>query len=396
MAVTRRTLLRAGAVGAAASLAPLVASCSRLWVAPRGEGGGGAGPLLVVIFLRGGADGLHLVPALGDPHYARLRGSLALGSGLPFAAGFALHPAFEALQPLVERGELAVVHAAGSPHPTRSHFEAQDFMEAGLPGARRIAEGWMTRALGPVTDEAAFSALALSSELPVSLYGSDALALSGGVGLPRSRPLRAALDALYAGGDGDPVRSAGRRALARLGRLERLGIPRDLRAWGVRSLGARARALLKLERSGLEIRAAFLDDSGWDSHFAQGAESGAVAARVRELGGAIAALVEGARRHRELRLVVMSEFGRTVRPNGAGGTDHGHGGVMLVTGAGVRGGLYGDWRGLAPGELYEGRDLPVRTDFRSVLFELLRAHLGARPPAGTFPGFEPAPLGLLS
>lgn len=358
-------------------------------------------PLLVVVFLRGAADGLHLVPPAGDRTYERIRdGALRLDATLPFADGFALHPAFEPLQFLVERGQLAVVHAAGSPDPTRSHFDAQDSMEAGTPG-RHAHDGWLARALGPTSDTALFSRIALTSQLPLSLRGSRALALSepGRLSLGRlPRAERERLEALYAGGDAsDPVVVAGRRALEAAAQLREL--PTDLAPLrppgrGDRSLVPRIETLRALATGSSVVEAAFLDMGDWDTHANQGGTEGRAAGRIGDLADGITALFRGFETGREVTCLVMTEFGRTVRPNGTGGTDHGHGSVMLVAGPRVRGGVHGEWRGLETAQLYEGRDLPVLTDYRDVAAEVLQAHTGRALAAGVFPGHRAARLGL--
>jgi uncharacterized protein (DUF1501 family) len=167
------------------------------------------------------------------------------------------------------------------------------------------------------------------------------------------------------------------------------------RSRGGRGLEASVETLLALERSGIPVRAAMLESGGWDTHSGQGREQGQLAGRIGELARALQTLLDGAGQHRELVLFVLTEFGRTVRPNGAGGSDHGHGSVMLVAGPRVRAGVHGDWPGLEERALWEGRDLPVSVDYRSVLFEVLRAHLGQVPPVETFPGFDPQPVGVL-
>jgi uncharacterized protein (DUF1501 family) len=414
--VTRREFAGLAALGL------LAAAGTPLWLAPRRARAAGDG-LLVVVFQRGGSDGLHLVPPVGESEYARLRGALALSRQdvLPFVPGFGLHPDCAPLQPLLERGELAVVHAAGSRHPTRSHFEAQELMELGAVGRGRATDGWMSRALGGVREGRLFSAVAISEESPLSLQGSGALA----IGDPRAFSLGgaspaalASLEEAYAVEPHDPVSAAGRQALAAAASLRAAHAERDLsvaRDSGVaRALGvARARALcgtrsarsggsrallsqrvdllLALEERGLGIEAAFLDSWGWDTHANQ---AGVMGRRVRDLCEAIAKLVGAARGRRDVRVVVMTEFGRTVRPNGSGGSDHGCASAMLVAGTGVRGGLHGEWPGLRA--LYEDRDLAVGTDYRSVLFEVVRAHTGAAPPPHVFPGFEPSPVGLFA
>ncbi|MBW2415412.1 MAG: DUF1501 domain-containing protein [Deltaproteobacteria bacterium] len=391
--------MRQGAFGVlAAGALPiwLASGPARAAAARRGD------PLLVVIFQRGGADGLHVLPPLGDPGYARLRGALALDDALPFAGDFRLHPALEKLAPLVDRGELAAVHAAGSPDSTRSHFSAQDVMEAGTPGGRRIVDGWLARALQDA-DAGAFDALALTDSLPFTLRGSGAFAMADPrrFGVPGASPR--ALDALERAytrsGPGDAFGDSARRALGAIGEFRSqtgFRAPRGAGRPARAQLEVRARALVELERTGLPMSAVMLESSGWDTHLRQGTDKGTMRQPLRDLAAGVSVLHRGLAERRDLLVVVMTEFGRTVRPNGSGGSDHGHGSAMLVIGPRVRPGVHGAWPGLQPDRLWEGRDLPVANDYRHVLWEVLRAHLGRAPPAATFPGFDARPLGLLA
>ncbi len=408
MVLTRRRLLRLGGFSVAALVgAPLWLSPRRSRAAPPGQR-----PLLVTIFLRGAADGLHLVPPVGDTGYARARGALALTKTLPFTDGFGLHPALAALQPLVERGELAAVHAVGSGDRSRSHFEAQDRMELGDPDRRDSGRGWLARALAGANDADPFAALALSNALPLALQGSGGFA----IGDPSSFGLegvdanaRQTLAACYAAAGADPVASAGRRALGALAdyaqRAPQAAPPTAAagatkrRGEGRRAdppLPERVRQLLALEQAGLPIRAVALECHGWDTHQRQGLETGGMARPMQELATGLAALADGLRGRRDWLVVVMTEFGRTVRANGSQGSDHGHGSVLLLAGPRVKAGVHGKWPGLAEDALYEGRDLAIATDYRHVLHEVLAAHLGQSPPAGTFPGFAPEPLGIVA
>ncbi len=395
LTLSRREFLRAAGVA-------LAATGASLWLAPRAGAGADSGePLFVVVFLRGGADGLHLVPPTGDPSYTRLRGALAISNAAPFVPGFGLHPELAPLAPLAASGELAVIHAAGLPSPTRSHFEAQDLMELGVVETGGAHDGWLGRALGPTLAHAgsAFGAVALGPELPLGLRGSSALSLADPARIAAgfARPgVREGLSARYAGGD-DLVRRAGRGALAAAAELMRVfpaasapgsarprqGQPGGRRGGGL-GLAAQTRTLGTLLDAAVPVRAAWLESTGWDSHVGQG-RGGALTAALRDLGAALPALADTLRRRGGTALV-MTEFGRTARPNGSGGTDHGHGSALLVVGPRVRGGVQGDWPGLAG--LHEDRDLPVTNDWRDVAAALLRAQLGA-PPAGTFPGFDP-------
>ncbi len=404
MGLTRRHFLRVGGAGLAAG----AALPSWLSAAPvRAFTGEPGAPLLIVVFLRGGADALHLAPPLRDRRYRRLRGDLALERPLEesgFSRAFGLHPALAPLRPVIEAGRLALVPAAGSPHPTRSHFEAQDFAELGTSQGVPQGEGWLARGLREVADESAFSALAIASRAPLALRGAGAFALEaeGGLGLRgASGALQRELERAYAeASPGDPVAVAGRHALAVARDFERLlgrgaGLRSRRPGRGGSELERAAEQVLRLEQAGLPLRALWLESGDWDTHTAQGLEEGRMARALGDLARAVLRLDAGLAPRRDYALVVSTEFGRTVRPNGSGGTDHGHGSALLVAGTRVRGGVHGAWPGLGEAKLHEGRDLPVATDVRSVLWELLRAQLGGDPPSDTFPGFEAEPLGLL-
>jgi uncharacterized protein (DUF1501 family) len=413
MGLNRREFIRAGGMGllvaAGAPGSARAGVTEALAAAARGPSGGaaagGGAPLLIHVFLRGAADGLHLVPPTGDPGYTKLRGELALNETLPFTRTFSLHPELAALTPLVERRQLAVIHGAGSPDATRSHFEAQDIMEVGGT-ATGLEDGWLTRGLRGANDVDAFASLALTGEQPLALRGSGAFAIDDPAhfGLPgASHRARSAIEASYRDA-GDPAGLAGARALAALSEYERAttaGRTPESRRFarrrrpGNQTLANCAEQLLAIDRSGLGLRAACLESDDWDTHANQGTEQGRMAGRIRDLGDALAALAAGLGSERDWLVVVMTEFGRTVRPNGSRGSDHGHGSVMFVAGPRVRGGAFGDWAGLSHEHLYEGRDLPVLTDWRSVLHEVLGAHIGGAPPADTFPGFTPESLGLV-
>ncbi len=399
MAVTRRRFLRLAASGA------VVLGGLPVWRTARAAEP--AAPLLVVVFLRGGADALSLVPPLGEPLYTDLRGPLAVDGALPFAAGFGLHPSLAPLSALVDAGRLAVVHCAGSHDSSRSHFEAQDRMELGSGERPRWSEGgWLTRALGEVEADAPFRQLAFGFESPASLHGADAFA----IGRPQvfrlggaSPEARAALEHRYAEAADGPLGHAGVRALNAARAVRRAVLEGGLRPGAAlqemrADPAARAETrpgsglflrqiegLAKLDAAGFAIEAAALDIDGWDTHAGQ---QGAFARAAGSLASGLAELTRSFEARRTLRIVVMTEFGRTVRPNGSRGTDHGHGAVMLVSAPDVRGGLHGDWRGLSEPALFEGRDLPVTTDYRLVLREVLRAHLGSAPPRNTFPGLQ--------
>jgi len=412
--LTRRSFLDLGARGlAAASLAPLWLDGAVAQALGRSE----RPPFLAVIFLRGAADGLHLVPPTGDRNYARARASLALEKSLPFATGFGLHPRLEALQPLVEAGHLAAIHACGSPRVNRSHFEAQDLVEAGEGDSPRLHSGWLARGLRRERESNPFASVALTSMRPLSLAGSGSFALAdaGDFGLPGASDEARRRLALDYGSEPDrDLSRSGTLALEALAEFESK-VARNFRehSFGERNFGERrggprhrrrgrrggelthrVSELLSLEAAGLPIDTAFLESDGWDTHQNQGTEKGQMANHIADLGTAIADLAAGLEGRREWQVFVHTEFGRTVAPNGSRGSDHGHGSVALVAGSRVRGGVYGDWPGLRERDLSEGRDLKVTSDYRSVAWEVLKGHLGATPPPDTFPGFRPQALGF--
>jgi uncharacterized protein (DUF1501 family) len=382
-----------------------------LWPLGAGASTGGAGvpKRLVVILLRGAVDGLNVVVPYGEEAYYAARPTIAItkpgaaeGAALALDERFALHPALAALVPLWEGKQLAFVHAAGSPDPSRSHFDAQLFIENGTPGRRGTADGWMNRLLaalpGPHTPTAA---LAVGPILPQILKGRMAVAnlpLGPAAGNPLAvdRPEVAdAFDRLYSGND--PIGRAWRQG--RAARVELIaGLPPAPDAAGnaappPNGFPVQAQRLAGLLQRNHNIRLVAASLGGWDTHVRQGHHSGQLADRLRPLGDGLAAFAQGLGRDWDNTVVVvLSEFGRTVRENGDGGTDHGHGNVIWVLGGAVHGGrVYGEWPGLGADTLYEGRDLAVTTDFRTVLAAVLGRHLrlSDRALAQLFSGFTP-------
>jgi uncharacterized protein (DUF1501 family) len=364
---------------------------------------------LVVVMLRGAVDGLNVVVPHGDAAYYEGRPTIAIkapgsgdGAALPLDGHFGLHPALAALMPLWDAKQLAFVHAAGSPDPTRSHFDAQLFIENGTPGKRASADGWMNRLLAAMPEaRGPTAAVAVGPVLPQILRGKMAVAnLPMGPAaanpMPIDRPeIASAFDKLYARNDaiGQSYRQ-GREARGELiGNMSKEQEMADNGAPRPNSLPAQANRLAGLIARDRNIRLAFLNFGGWDTHVRQGADKGQLADRLRPLGEGLATFAKGLGPDwRDTVMVVISEFGRTVHENGNGGTDHGHGNAIWVMGGPVRGGrVYGSWPGLASAALYEGRDLAVTTDYRTVLAGLVERHL--RLPdaalAQIFPGLPP-------
>lgn len=348
---------------------------------------------LVVVMLRGAVDGMNVVAPMGDANYARLRPTIGLaaagqeGGALALDSYFGLHPALAPLLPLWQQKKLAFVHASGSPDPTRSHFDAQDFMESGTPGARSTADGWMNRLVSLLPGEATASrALSIGPVMPRILAGpAAAVNLANGAAGTRAdvldRPaVGSAFDQMYAGhprfgrayADG---RSAHKEVME--ASMSREMQAADNGAPLPNGFPDDAARLATLMRNNPRIQVAFVALGGWDTHARQGAETGQLAGRLAPLGLGLATLAERlGPMFADTTVIVMSEFGRTARENGNGGTDHGHGNAMWVLGGQVAGGkVYGDWQGVGDDALHEGRDLPVTTDFRSVLAQVAERHL---------------------
>jgi len=364
---------------------------------------------LVVIFLRGAVDGLNVVVPYAERTYYEVRPTIAIGGpgtelgALPLDERFGLNPALAPLMPLWNDGKLAFVHAAGSPNSTRSHFDAQLFIENGTPGDSTTRDGWMNRLLAVLpAPHGPTDAVSVGPTLPQILRGSLPVAnLPLGPQAARPMPLdrseiSRAFDRLYAGND--PLSVAYREA--REARAELLGdLASEMRranngAPPPTGFPMEAARLARLIRRDRNIRLAFASLGGWDTHVNQGKGKGQLANRLKPLGEGLAAFAKGLGQDWDDTIVaVISEFGRTIHENGNGGTDHGHGNVVWVLGGNVRGGrVYGDWPGLAKAELYQGRDLAVTTDYRSVFAAILERHLGLADNqlAQIFPNLPPA------
>jgi len=374
--------------------------------------------VLVTIFQRGAMDALAALPPLGGGELARLRPRLAMsaarsagdGALLDLGVGFGLHPALAPLAPLFRSGELAAVHAVGSPDPTRSHFDAQDYMETGTPGRKGTPSGWLNRVCGELGHDASpFRAVSLTSALPRALHGPEpAVAVSRledfAVRVPGSaRTSRAAgrgFEALYAQTTAELLQETGRETFDAVDMLSTAALERYRPAAGATypgsPLGDALRQVAQLVKADVGLEVAFAESGGWDTHVAQGTAQGSFARRADDLARSIAAFWTdlGAERDRVL-LMTMTEFGRTARENGSGGTDHGHGSALFLLGGDVAGGrVHGRFPGLREEDLYEGRDLPVTTDFRSVFAEVAARHLGVEEPARLFPGWREERVGL--
>ncbi|NUU00913.1 DUF1501 domain-containing protein [Herbaspirillum robiniae] len=357
---------------------------------------GDGAPRMVVVFLRGAVDGLNVVVPHGDPEYYRARPTIAVArpgqanGAIDLTGYFGLHPALQALMPYWEAGQLAFVHASGSPDASRSHFEAQDYMETGTPGQHNTRDGWMNRLMAYLPpSESPLQALTVGDSTPRIMSGKNVVA-NLQTGRAAARPsmidqprVMQAYAPLYSGDD--PVArayrdgiTARRELMAEINSQEQQmannGAPLP------NGLSIDTARLGRLMRNDPRIRLSFLAVGGWDTHINQGNGAGQLAGRLTPLANGLATLArELGPAFNDTVIVAVSEFGRTFRENGNGGTDHGHGNAMWLMGGNLRGGkIYGQWPGLNQVALNEGRDLAITTDFRAVMSCVAERHMRIR------------------
>jgi len=377
------------------------------------------GQRLVVIFQRGAADGLNVVVPYREKNYYAMRPSIAIPQNqvVDLDGFFGLHPSLAPFKPLYEQGHLAIVHACGSPDMSRSHFDAQDYMESGTPGVKNTDDGWLNRALQAEDkcdcarhnqEHTAFRALALGAEVPRTLEGKIAAIAINNVNTfsvagrgPSPSPAASAFEAMYAGSGDRIFHAAGDETFEAVKMLKAANPAQYLPAAGVNypgtEFGNNMRQIAQLLKANLGVEAAFTDVTGWDTHQNQGGVNGQLANRLADFSASLAAFWRDLGDEAgNVTVVTMSEFGRTARENGTGGTDHGHGNVMFVLGGQVKGGkVYGKWPGLDNDQLNQGRDLALTTDFRQVLGEVVTHTLGAEDLELVFPGARLSRAGFL-
>jgi uncharacterized protein (DUF1501 family) len=372
---------------------------------------------LIAIFQRGAVDGLSVVVPFGEGSYYTARPSIAIarpGSGenaaLDLDGFFGFNPRLQSLKPLWDARQLAIVHACGSPDSTRSHFDAQDYMETATPGLKSTGDGWLNRylsasAAAPLRrDEQAkdspFRAVALTQQLPRMLQGSaPALAVSqlGQFDVRGGGQASEMFEAAYAAAPDRVLNGTGREAFDAIKMLKIADPskyePEPSADYPRSPFGQALKQIAQLTKANVGLEVAFADIGGWDTHVNQGAGQGQLGNRLEDFSRAIAALVADlGDRMEDTVVLTMSEFGRAVNENGNRGTDHGHGNAMMVIGGGVRGGrVYGKWPGLAVEQRYDRRDLAVTTDFRDVFGEIVTRHLGIQDARPVFPGFPVSP-----
>ena len=371
--------------------------------------------ILIAIFQRGAVDGLNVVVPHGEPAYYAARPTIAIPRpdgterGVVDLDGhFGLHPSLRALKPLWDQRELAIVEAVGSPDPTRSHFDAQDYMESGTPGLKATYDGWLNRALLPEQQPCPLRAVSLSPDLPRTLRGkNEALSINNINDFQVKDPrVAGTFENMYGTTPDQILNGTGKETFDAVKIMQSIQKTPYTPAGGAKypngRLGQSLQQIARIIKADVGLEVAFTDVGGWDTHVNEvGAQAhvGQLANLLRDFGDALAAFSQDmGDRMADITVVTMSEFGRTVKENGNRGTDHGHANVMFVLGGNVRGGrVYGDWPGLERELLYEGRDLNVTTDFRAVLSELVSKQMGNRQLETVFPGFRPTRVpGILS
>src|ERR1700704_1314958 len=371
-------------------------------------GGSGRAKQLIAIFQRGAVDGLSVIVPFGEADYYRSRPSIAIprpnagdNAAIDLDGFFGFNPRLPALKPLWDARELAIVHACGSPDSTRSHFDAQDYMETATPGVKSTSDGWLNRYLQARRLEEAtpFRAVALTQQLPRALQGvAPALAVNqlGQFGIRAgqgSDMVAASFEAQFAGAADRVLNNTGREAFDAIKMLKGVNPagyrPEHGADYPRTAFGQALQQIAQLSKADVGLEVAFADVGGWDTHVNQGSAQGQLATRLDDFARGIAALVlDLGDRMADTVVLTMSEFGRAVSENGNRGTDHGHGNAMMAIGGGVRGGkVYGRWPGLSVERRYEGRDLAVTTDFRDVFSEVVVRHLGVRDPKPIFPAY---------
>lgn len=372
------------------------------------QAGLGRKKTLVTIFQRGAVDGLNMIVPFGESEYYNIRRNIAVpkpgqtDGAIDLDGFFGLHPSLAPLAPMWKDKKLAIVNSAGSPDNSRSHFDAQDYMESGTPGNKSTRDGWLNRVIQAKTEkkESPFRAVSMTQALPRSLYGrapsvamtnlSD-FAIRAGEYTPN---LKGGFESLYAQNAKDSLSETGHETFEAMNYLKTANPakfePENGAVYPNTPLGRSLKQIAQLIKAGVGLEVAFAEMGGWDTHINQGGARGQLANLLRDFGQSIAAFhTDLGKRMDDVVLITMSEFGRTARENGSRGTDHGHANAMLILGNGVRGGkVYGEWKGLKNDQLNEGRDLALTTDFRDVFAEAAYKHLDAKDLKKIFPKYD--------
>ncbi len=363
--------------------------------------------ILVTIFQRGAVDGLNMIVPHGESEYYNLRRTIAVptpnkaGGAVDLDGFFGLHPSLKPLETFWKNKQLAVVQSVGSPDNTRSHFDAQDYMESGTPGFKATRDGWLNRALQSASssDASPFRAVSMTRQIPRTLMGRYPTVAMTNL---QTFAIRAGqyTDSVQGGFEGiwqqegtDSLGETGKETFEAINYLKKANPSQYRPENGARypnnDLGRSLLQISQLIKANVGMETAFAEMGGWDTHRGQGASQGQLANLLRGFGQALAAFATDlGTRMDDVVIVTMSEFGRTAGQNGSAGTDHGHGNSMLVMGNSVKGGqVYGDWKGLKSDQLFQGRDLDVTTDFRDVLGEVAYRHIGSKDLNTIFPRY---------
>lgn len=370
---------------------------------------GGRKKILVTIFQRGAVDGLNMIVPHGESEYYNLRRNIAVAKpnqtdgAIDLDGFFGLHPSLKPLEKFWQSKQLAVVHSVGSPDNSRSHFDAQDYMESGTPGVKSTRDGWLNRVLQETktAKDSPFRAVSLTQQLPRSLYGrAPSVAMSNlanfaiNAGI-YTQSVQGGFEGIYQQ-NADNLSATGKETFEAVNFLKQANPaqykPENGAQYPNNPFGNSLRQIAQLIKSNVGLEIAFTDTPGlnWDTHANEGGARGQIANLLGNFGQAIAAFATDlGKRMDDVVLLTMSEFGRTARENGTRGTDHGHANSMLLLGNSIKGGaVYGDWKGLKNENLYEGRDLAVTTDFRDVFGEIAQKHLGNKHLEKVFPNYQ--------
>ncbi len=407
----RRYFLKAGGIG--------LASLGLMSVAPKFlhqfanaatlSEGYGKKKILITIFQRGAVDGLNMVVPYGESEYYNLRSTIAVpkpnqtDGAINLDGFFGLHPSLKPFETFWNNKQLAIVHSAGSPDNTRSHFDAQDYMESGTPGVKSTRDGWLNRVLQTKTDKeiSPFRAVAIDQQIPRSLVGRAPtiamtnladFAINAGA---YTNAVQGGFEGVWQQKANDGLGDTGKETFEAVNFLKKANPAQYKAVNGAQypnsQLGRSLLQIAQLIKAGVGLEVAFAEVGGWDTHSNEGGSRGQLANLLRDFGQSIAALATDlGKQMDDVLILTMSEFGRTARENGTRGTDHGHANAMFILGNSVKGGkVYGDWKGLSSSQLNEGRDLAVTTDFRDVFGEVAYKHLGNKNLDKIFPNYSP-------
>jgi len=408
--MNRRFFLKSGSV-ALASVGVGLSAPGFLERALSQTGKSGRRKTLIAIFQRGAVDGLNVVVPYGESPYYDLRPSISIpkpgatDGAIDLDGFFGLHPSLSPFKHLFDSQRLAIIHASGSPNSTRSHFDAQDYMESGTPGVKSTSDGWLNRYLQAKkeSERSLFRAVSMTQTTPrvlqgraptISMSNLNDFAIRAG---KSSSDLQGGFEAIYARETNDRLADMGRETFEAVNYLKKLNPAQYKPANGAEyprtPFGNSLLQIAQLIKAGVGLEIAFTDIGGWDTHVNEGNSRGQLGNLLQQFGAGISALYRDlGQQMDDVVILTMSEFGRTARENGNRGTDHGHANAMFVLGNSVRGGnVYGKWPGLKNDQLNEGRDLALTTDFRDVFGEIAARHLGAANVQSIFPGYNLTP-----